>query len=115
MKPGLLKPLAIVVLTAPAAAGAAEDPSIKDAANALKDLDQAQFVGFFNSFAGWFLAAVGLVAFVVILYAAFLFMSGGFNEDNIKKAKKFLIYGLVGSIILVLSLAIFSFVGSWFS
>lgn len=114
MKSCILKTLAAAVLTAPMVALAAEDTSIKDAADTLKDLDQAKFVGFFNSFAGWFLAAVGLVAFVVILYAAFLFMSGGFNEDNIKKAKKFLIYGLVGSVILVLSLAIFSFVGSWF-
>lgn len=45
-----------------------------------------------NLFAG----VIGTLAVISILYAAFLFLTGGGNEDTQKKAKTFLLYGLIG-------------------
>ncbi len=43
-----------------------------------------------------FAAVVGVFAILSILYSAFLFMIGAGNEETTKKAKTFLVYGLVG-------------------
>lgn len=44
----------------------------------------------------WFAAFFFAIAAIMILYAGFLFLTGGGNEDTLKKAKTYLIYGLIG-------------------
>ncbi|OHA09193.1 MAG: hypothetical protein A3B37_01480 [Candidatus Sungbacteria bacterium RIFCSPLOWO2_01_FULL_59_16] len=44
----------------------------------------------------WFGIFVFIIAILVLLYAAFLFLTGGGNEETIKKARSFLIWGLIG-------------------
>ena len=39
---------------------------------------------------------VGVIATVIILYAGFLFLTAAGSEDTMKKAKGYLLYGLVG-------------------
>lgn len=39
---------------------------------------------------------VGVIAILVILYAGFLFLTAAGNEDTMKKAKGYLLYGLIG-------------------
>lgn len=43
-----------------------------------------------------FATFVLIVSVAVLLYSAFLFLTGGGNEEALKKAKQFLIYGLIG-------------------
>ncbi len=45
-----------------------------------------------NLFAG----VIGTLAVISILYAAFLFLTGGGSEETQKKAKTFLLYGIIG-------------------
>ena len=52
-----------------------------------------------------FAAVVGVFAILSILYSAFLFMIGAGNEETTKKAKTFLLFGLVG-----IAVALFAFV-----
>ncbi len=98
-------------------AQAAEDTTILDKANEFGEkgatpLDQAGVLGIANTFMSIWLWLVGILAFLFILYSAYLFMAGGIDEDNTKKAKKFLLYGIIGSVILILSLSIVGFSGS---
>ncbi len=50
------------------------------------------FVGIKNLLFG----VIGTLAVLSILYAAFLFLTGGGNEETQKKAKTFLLYGIIG-------------------
>ena len=45
-----------------------------------------------------------IIAFVVLLYAAFLFITGAGNEEAIKKAKSFIIYALIGLAVALLAI-----------
>ena len=47
-----------------------------------------------------------IVATVLILYAAFLYMTAGGSEDNIATAKKYIIYAVIGLAIAFLARAI---------
>lgn len=85
---------------------AAADTSIKDSADQYANLDQTGFLAILNYWTGIFMWLVGILTFLVMLYAAFLYMSAGANEENAKKAKKFLIWGLVGAVIEILSLSV---------
>ncbi|MEK7117447.1 MAG: hypothetical protein AAB861_01595 [Patescibacteria group bacterium] len=85
---------------------AAADTSIKDASDSFKDLDQTGFLAILNYWMSIFMWLVGILTFLVMLYVAFLYMSVGANEENAKKAKKFLIWGMVGAVILILSLSV---------
>src|SRR3989338_1934758 len=53
---------------------------------------------------------LGLIAVLIILGAGFVWMTSGGNEEKIKKAKKLMVAGIVGLIIVILSYSIASFV-----
>ncbi|MBI2633182.1 MAG: hypothetical protein HYW78_02205 [Parcubacteria group bacterium] len=58
---------------------------------------------------------LGLIAVLIILGAGFMWMTSGGNEEKVKKAKKLMIAGVVGLIIVILSYSIASFVLSRFT
>jgi len=60
----------------------------------------------------WFAAIVGIIGVIMILYAAFLFMTAAGDEEKVKKARGALIWGLVGIGVAILAYAAFSFVMS---
>jgi hypothetical protein len=53
---------------------------------------------------------LGIVAVVIILIGGFKWMTAGGNEDKIGEAKKLLVAGLIGLVIILMSYAIASFV-----
>ena len=83
---------------------AVADQSIKDASDSFANLNQAGFLAILNYWMSIFMWLVCILTFLVMLYTAFLYMSAGANEENAKKAKKFLIWGIVGAVVLILSL-----------
>ncbi len=56
------------------------------------------------------LGFLGILAIILIMYAGFLWMMSGGNPDKISKAKKILISGMIGLLIILSSFAIASFV-----
>ena len=58
----------------------------------------------------YLLGFLGVVAVVILIYGGFLWMTARGNEEQVKKAKKTIINGLIGLIIIILSFVIVSFV-----
>lgn len=56
------------------------------------------------------LGFLGVIALVIVIYAGFLWMTAGGNADQIEKAKKLLINGVIGLLIILSAYAITRFV-----
>lgn len=52
---------------------------------------------------GWATAVIGIIAILVLLYAAFLFMTAGGDETKMESAKAYIKYGIIGIIVAVLA------------
>lgn len=59
-----------------------------------------------ESWANTFAAVVALIAVVMLIYAAYLYITAGTNEDNTKKAKTTITYAIIGLVIAILSYTI---------
>jgi len=55
---------------------------------------------------------LGLIAAVIIIVGGFQWMTSGGNEDKIAKAKKLMINGVIGMVLVVLAYAIATFIMS---
>lgn len=58
------------------------------------------------------MSLLGIVAVLIVLYGGFKWMTAGGNEDQVGEAKKILIAGIIGLIIIMTSYAIATFVVS---
>lgn len=56
------------------------------------------------------LGFLGIIAVVIILFGGFKWMTSGGNEDKVKEAKKLIISGIIGLVIVISAFAIASFV-----
>lgn len=56
--------------------------------------------------AGWFLIVVVTVSVIFFVYAGFLYITSGGDDDKIKKAKDYLLYGVIGIAVALLAKAI---------
>lgn len=54
----------------------------------------------------FFLGFLGLLAVVMVIYGGFLYVSSAGNEENVNKAKKILLYAVVGIIVIIVSFAL---------
>lgn len=64
----------------------------------LKDLVQT-ILNFFLSF-------LGFVATIMVIYGGILYVTSAGNDENVGKAKKILLYAIVGIVIILLSFAL---------
>ena len=60
----------------------------------------------------WLFGILLILGVIMMLYAAFLYMTAAGDEEKVGKAKKALLYGLIGIGIALLSYAAISFVTS---
>lgn len=67
---------------------------------------RAAIIGYLN----YFLAFLGILAVVFIIYAGVLMVTAGGNEDNINKGKTIILYSAVGIVIILLAWTIVNFV-----
>lgn len=67
-------------------------------------------VGLVNTIARWFGTIVFVIAVAAILYAAFLFLTAGGNEESLTTAKKTLIYGIIGIAVALLAVNSFTII-----
>lgn len=56
------------------------------------------------------LTILGIIAFVIILFAGFRWMTSGGNEESVSSAKKMMAAGVIGLIIVLAALAISTFI-----
>ena len=56
------------------------------------------------------LGFLGIIAVVIILFGGFKWMTSGGNEDKVQEAKKLIISGIIGLVIVISAFAIASFV-----
>lgn len=54
----------------------------------------------------WLLSFLGLIAVVMIIYGGFLYVTAAGNDEKINKAKKIIMYAIVGIVVILLSFAI---------
>lgn len=62
--------------------------------------------GLINRLINEAIAFAGIIAVAMIVYAGYLFVVGGTNENNIKKARAIILYVVIGIAVLVLSKSI---------
>ncbi|MBU0707009.1 hypothetical protein KKG41_01420 [Patescibacteria group bacterium] len=58
----------------------------------------------------WVFGFIGLVAFIIVIYGGFTWMTAAGNEEKVESAKKTITAAVIGIIIIILSLAIVTFV-----
>lgn len=54
----------------------------------------------------YFLGFLGLLAVVMVIYGGFLYVSSAGNEENVNKAKKILLYAVIGIVVIIASFAL---------
>jgi hypothetical protein len=70
---------------------------------------QGDIRGFVKTIVNYALGFLGLVCVVFIIYAGFLYVTAGTNEDNVGQAKNIITYTVIGIIIILASAAIVNF------
>jgi len=70
------------------------------------NIPRAELIMSIINIVNWVLGFLGLVAVILIIYAGFLWMTAGGNADQVDKAKKILINGVIGLVIILLAGAI---------
>jgi hypothetical protein len=61
---------------------------------------------FINGMAAWFAGIIFAISVLIILYAAFLFVTAAGNEDKVTKAKSTIVYGLIGIAVAMLAFGV---------
>ncbi len=82
------------------------------AADEFKKLQASDTEQIILGIAQWFLVFVGIIAVIMALYSAFLFLTATDNEEQLKKAKKTLIWSLVGVAVAIVAFSIVVFTRS---
>jgi hypothetical protein len=67
---------------------------------------QGSFRALANTIVNFFLYFLGFLATVMIIYGGVLYVTSAGNDENVQKAKKILLYAIVGIIVILLSFAI---------
>jgi phosphotransferase system glucose/maltose/N-acetylglucosamine-specific IIC component len=108
----------ITKTTAPALAWVLAVPAMAqsiDPIDPATGFDKESLTTTLEDLAQWLLGIIGVIAVIMILYGAFLYITAAGNDESIAKAKSVIIYGLIGVLIAILSFAIVSFVASFVS
>ncbi|MDP3764680.1 MAG: TrbC/VirB2 family protein [bacterium] len=61
----------------------------------------------------YIIGIVAIIAVVMIVWAGYLYITAGMDEKNVEKAKKMLLYGVIGIVVVILSYSIVSFARSF--
>lgn len=62
---------------------------------------------FYNFAKNILLPGIGVLAVLVIIYGGILYATAGANEEQTGRAKKMLLYGIIGLIVIIASWAIY--------
>ena len=102
----------LVLASAPLAALAAA-PDIGVGENLRDSFTKDDIANIIASIRFWFTGILGIIAIIMILYGAFLYLTAGGDEEKVGKAKKTVLYGAIGILIILVAYAAFTLVGSF--
>ena len=68
--------------------------------------DQTGLRGIVLTIVNFFLGFLGLLAVIMVIYGGFLYVSSAGNEENVNKAKKILLYAVIGIVVIIVSFAL---------
>jgi len=77
------------------------------------NLTRTSILDLLNTILTWVDMAIFIIGILIILYAAFMYMTAAGDEEKIGKAKRTFIYGLVGIGIAILAFGIWQLVASF--
>lgn len=69
-------------------------------------------LGILRTLSGWFLGILVALAVVFLVYAAFMYLTSGGEEESLKKAKNYLVYGLVAIVVGLLARGLVILIGT---
>ncbi|MBP6942464.1 MAG: hypothetical protein KBB55_00260 [Candidatus Buchananbacteria bacterium] len=72
--------------------------------------DNADLMGLITKIMQWIFSFLGIVAVLVILYGGFKWMTAGGDDGKVSEAKKLIVNGIIGLIIILSAYAIATFV-----
>lgn len=98
----LLNSLGVDIVMAQAIDPEADQPAIIRALSG----GQTGLRGIVLTIVNFFLTFLGLLAVVMVIYGGFLYVSSAGNEENVNKAKKILLYAVVGVVVIIVSFAL---------
>jgi len=90
-------------------------PMIVSAQAAISNFTIYSITDILKALQDWFSGILATLGVIIMLYAAFLYMTAGGDEEKVGKAKKTLLYGLVGVGIAILAYASFRLFKALFS
>ncbi len=100
------------VLATPVLAGAQNPPVLPDSTQTVQNY--GTLVDKFNIVGNWMFGILLLLAVIFIVYAAFLYLTSGGDEDKTKTAKNYIIYAVIAIAVAILARGIIAVVGSFF-
>lgn len=71
-----------------------------------------RLINLIETLASWFLIIIGLIGVIFLLYGALVYITAGGDSEKVDKAKKTIIYALIGIAVAILAFAIVTFVAS---
>lgn len=71
---------------------------------------EQKFINTLSAIITYALSFLGVIAVLIVIYAGFKWMTAGGNEEQVNKAKKLLINGVIGLAIIILAYSITFFV-----
>lgn len=93
------KKLTIIVASAlvllPVLVGAQGGVTVPDASQTILAGGYQGIADTLSTIANWMLGVLLLLAVIFFIYAGFLYLTSGGEEEKVKKAKDFLVYGLI--------------------
>ncbi len=79
------------------------------------DLTRDSITTILDNFKTWAAGIIGILGILIMLYAAFAYMTAGGDEEKVGSAKRILMYGLVGVGIALIAFGVFGLVESFLS
>lgn len=79
----------------------------------IKTITKDSIVATLDAFKLWFALILGVIAVIMILFGALLYLTAGGDEEKVGKAKKTILYGALGVLIIIIAYGIFTLIASF--
>lgn len=100
----------VSLMALPMVVGAADYGAVPTRSDLQPVLGDATLTDLITSIIGIVMSFLGVIAVLIMLWGGFIWMTAGGEQDKVDKAKKLIISGIIGLVIIFAAYAIASFV-----